>query len=191
MSVKSPRQVEQRKERYRQNLVRKLKAQQLARQQEEATAPTRKLLSSVLDGLNAMGALSRCDPTGWLVYGPKGFTGQNWAGALLWCRPNGYHAYKTLTVVGVWARMLEGETGSTVHLCIGHKTAAYTAPFFQPEAYQHALKRGFQQHYGADGSPPDEAAWLWHEVYAAEKRLALRTSVESVLAAWVESMTQV
>ncbi|MBC7871279.1 MAG: hypothetical protein H7Y09_10610 [Chitinophagaceae bacterium] len=163
---------------YRHNIIQQIKK----KQQEDESGKARSVLMGVLNGLNAMGALSRCDPPGMITYGPTGFHGLNWAGAVMWCKPSDYHGYKILTLLGVWAQMDEG----IISLTIGTRLLPFQAAFYDAGGYHTAIQRGFQSHYEDKGTPPPESDCLWMAVYTAERRLALRAEIETVLREWLE-----
>jgi hypothetical protein len=150
---------------------------------EKADAPKRAAqeeLARILDGLNVWGALEklrqkRFSPN--LCYGPKAVGGLEpvpFVGVVLWHRAAGYYGYKTLTLLGVWAR-----EESTVPILIGVKRLPYAAPFFDAEAYHKLIRRGYDLYYQDDGTPPPDAAVI---PYKPELRLSLRETIASELA---------
>ena len=142
----------------------------------------------ILDELNAFGFLDETrkrTPSGRLCFGPMDVYGAKWSGVVIWCRPTGYHAYKTLTLLGVWA-CIENEATDII---VGTRRLPYTAPFYDPEAYFRTLPRTFDLYYG-DATPPPEPQDRYLEVrYNPTQRLALRNKIEAVLAEVVAKST--
>lgn len=155
------------------------------RRAEMSAAPRRSLLLAVLDSLNTMDVLARWNPPGQQTYGPRSFTGQDWAGAVCWAKGTDYHAYKTLTLIGLWAR----QTDDTVELLVGKKTLSFSAAFYSAEAYHAAIQHDFRPYYAGDAAPPQPAAdvILWRDTYSAAQRLALRRAVAVAVTAAVET----
>src|SRR5690606_27984089 len=151
---------------------------------EKAEAPKRAAqeeLARILDGLNVWGTLEelrtkRFSPN--LCYGPKAIGGlvpTPFVGVVLWHRPAGYYGYKTLTLLGVWAK-LEGEKPE---LLIGSKRLAYSAPFYDAEAYHKLIRRNYDLYYQDDDLPPSDALTI---PYQPEHRLTLRETIASEFA---------
>jgi hypothetical protein len=164
------------------------------RRQQSSCAPGQADLSSILDGLNALGFLDdirRKNPRTISLYGPKAIRGQlkaedktrAWVGAVAWYKPRGYHHYRTLTVLGVWAI----EADACTRIVIGTKPLEFDSPVFNPESYYRHIKRGFDLYYRGDGSPPPP-----HQLYAAQydagERLATRETIQAVLVSWVAGL---
>ncbi len=158
-----------------------------------AVDPTRQAkLASVLDGLNAMGVLDdlhRKRIPGINLYGPKAFKGifpageaqkpAQWAGAVAWYKPRGYHHYRTLTLLGIWAL----ESAGGIQVVIGQKSLEFDLPVFNPKSYYRNIKQGFELHFADDGSPPG-ADWLYSIVYDLGQRLAVRQAIVGELDKW-------
>jgi hypothetical protein len=151
---------------------------------EKAEAPKRAAqdeLARILDGLNVWGILEalrakRFSPN--LCYGPKvigGLTPVPYVGVVLWHRPAGYYGYKTLTLLGVWARY-EGDNPA---LLVGVKRLSYSAPFYDAEAYHKLIRRSYDLYYQDDGAPPADATVF---PYQPEQRLSLRDTIATELA---------
>ena len=166
------------------------------RRQPSAKSPQQTTLASILDGLNALGVLDdirrkRLKP--FSVYGPKALRGEfkdaerlrHWSAGVIWYKPRGYHHYRTLTLLGIWAL----EMGEDVRVIIGSKTLEFDSPVFNPESYNREIKRGFELYYRGDGTPPPEADWRYSRVYASGERLAIREAVEATLLSWTASLS--
>jgi hypothetical protein len=159
--------------------------QQVAQiRRERAEAPKRAAqenLASVLDGLNVLGTLEdlrqkRFSPN--LCYGPKTVGTLEpvvCVGVVLWHRPAGYYGYKTLTMLGVWAR---GE-GTIPMIFVGVKRLAYARDFYDAEAYYKLIRRSYDLYYDDDSLPPADAFTI---LYSAEQRLSLRETIAAELA---------
>jgi hypothetical protein len=163
------------------------------RRQQQTHAPGQAGLSAILDGLNALGFLDDIRKKNLRtisLYGPKAMRGQlktegktqPWIGALAWYKPRGYHHYRTLTLLGVWA--IEAE--NCVEVIIGTKPLEFDSPVFNPESYYRHIKRGFELYYKGDGSPP--AQQLYRAQYDANERLATREAIQSTLASWAAAL---
>ena len=141
-------------------------------------------LARSLDGLNALDALDllrakRFSPN--LSWGAKAFTGKQptpWVGALIWHRPAGYFGYKTLTVIGVWA-VAEAEG---TRIIVGTKLLAFTAPFYEAEAYHKLIRDSFDLYYTDRGAPPEQNRWVFTTLYDPAQRLELRDQLPGLLA---------
>jgi hypothetical protein len=159
--------------------------QQVAQiRRERSEAPRRAAqenLARVLDGLNVLGTLEelrtkRFSPN--LCHGPKTVGTLEpvvCVGAVLWHRPAGYYGYKTLTIVGVWAR---AESALPL-ISVGVKRLAFARDFYDAEAYHKLIRRGFDLYYNDDGLPPSDA---FTTPYSAEQRLSLREIIAAELA---------
>jgi len=161
-----------------------------------ANTPQHASLAAILDGLNAMGcleALRKKRLRTISLYGPKALRGQldddggarSWAGAVAWYKPRGYHHFRVLTLLGIWAVAVE----DGVQVVVGTKTLDFDAPVFNPESYYRQIKGRFDLYYRGDGSPPPETGCLYSVHYDAGERLPLRDAVESALAAWAENLS--
>lgn len=151
---------------------------------EKAEAPKRAAqdeLARILDGLNVWDALDelrtkRFSPN--LCYGPKAIGGLApvpYVGVVLWHRPAGYYGYKSLSLLGVWARQ-EGEYPA---ILVGVKRLPYTAPFYDAEAYHKLIRRSYDLYYQNDGAPPADALAI---SYQPDLRLSLRETIAAELA---------
>lgn len=158
--------------------------------------PKQNDLAAILDGLNALGVLEGLRKKKLRtisLYGPKAVRGQmdiegkawQWAGAVTWFKPRGYHHYRTLTLLGIWA--VEVETGTQI--IIGSKTMEFDSPVFNPESYYREIKKRFDLYYKGDAAPPPESGQLYVTTYDAGERLALRDTVETTLAAWAAELS--
>lgn len=160
------------------------------RAQQEA-APKRELqddLARILENVDAWGkleAIRRNKRLRKVVYGPKivqGLAPDAWVGIVLWRRGSGYHGYKQLQLVGVWAFE---EAGQTV-LTVGTKWLAYSAPFYEAEAYHKLIRRSFDLYYEGDPTPPIDP--LYRRIYEPEQRLTIREEIRAALEAWAASV---
>ena len=153
---------------------------------QPARSPVQMELQRVLDALNVFGFLDearRKVPDAILCFGPKDVYGSGWSGVVVWFRPAGYHGYKTLTLLGIWACA----DRDAVPVIMGTRTLAFTAPFYNPEAYFHNIRRGFDLYYGDDASPPAESDRLYVTDYTPSRRLEIRGKIESVLDQYMQN----
>jgi hypothetical protein len=154
-----------------------------ARKAKQVAAQSHDDLARILDALDAWGKVERMAKAKALrgrCWGPKDIRGlapAAWVGVMGWHRAPGYHGYKTLTLWGVWA-VAEAETPLVV---VGAKHVAYSAPFYEAEAYHKLMRRGFSTYYTDDGSPPSPASRRLSIPYDPAARLALRDTVRDAL----------
>ena len=142
-----------------------------------------KRLNATLNAVNAAGYLGdvqRRAPSGLQVFGPKSLQGQGWAGAMLWIKRNGYHTYKMITLLGIWAQIQDNE----LHVIVGTRPLLYQAPIYAPDSYFHQIKRDFRLYYGKDAQPPTSTTHLYNAPYVAENRLVMRQQIEMALGQW-------
>lgn len=139
-------------------------------------------LGRILDALNAWGTLeeTRRALAGitQLINGPKAFTSSArslypYAGAVIWKRAPGYHGYKTLTLIGVWAlHDFTPDRQVAPSIVIGIKRLAYRPAFYDAEAYMKLIRRDYTLYYQDDYEPPlDPTA---QQFYTPARRLELR-----------------
>jgi hypothetical protein len=128
--------------------------------------------------------LRKRTPSGNLCFGPMDVYGAKWSGVVVWYRPAGYHSYKTLTLLGVWACVDQEAT----LIIVGTRPLPFTAPFYDPEAYFYKIPHSFDLYYGDDAPPPEEEDRLLEVRYNPAQRLALRDDIEAVLAEYVKSI---
>ncbi len=142
----------------------------------------RKPHDAVLDGLNAydsLAALAERDYEHILCHGPETKNAAAWSAVLIWFRNKGYHGYKRLTLLGIWAHYSESEMA----LSLGTRNLAYQAPIYDAGVYRVAIESGFQLYYGDDGRPPNENEHLhYSSLYSEKKRLTLRQALREILA---------
>jgi hypothetical protein len=143
------------------------------------------MLDAVLDGLNAYGFLddvqARHDEKV-LRYGPKIVTGESWVGVVIWQRPRGYHGYRTLTLLGIWAYVESVQ----VMITLGAKTLSFSNPYYNAEAYHKHIQTRFDLYYEGDASPPPESDRLYTVVYDSDQRLNIRREIEAQLVQWAK-----
>jgi hypothetical protein len=167
-----------------------------SRRQPNAKTPQQMKLASILDGLNALGFLEDMRKkrlSSISIYGPKAMRGhlpegestRQWAAALIWYKPRGYHHYRTLNILGIWAL----DAGDDTHLLVATKTLEFDSPVFNPESYHREIKRGFDLYYRGDAAPPADNH-LSNLVYVANQRLALREAIQSILAQWASDVSR-
>ncbi|GAB4513665.1 MAG: hypothetical protein OHK0046_14660 [Anaerolineae bacterium] len=138
----------------------------------------------ILDYLNAFGVLEHLQkrpPANWLCYGPKPV--KQAAGVVVWLRPRGYYHYQTLTLFGVWTAVQD----ESIVVMAGTHTLTYAQPFYNAEAYFHAIRQDYERHYGRVTTPPAQP--VWQAVYEASQRLTLRRELEAAVLAWREAQT--
>lgn len=161
------------------------------RRQQMQQAPQREAqtgLARYLDNLNAFGVLEAVQqnpPDKKLYFGPgdyRGFTPVTWAATVIWFRPPGYHNYKTITLLGVWAA---GEVMSP-EIVVGTRQLNFSAPFYNGESYFRQLRKSFETYYGKDAPPPEEANTLYKAHYESEKRLEMRQTIAKVIREWCD-----
>lgn len=147
---------------------------------EPARTAEQRELQRRLDDLNAFGFLSDAQsdaPAGALCFGPRDVYGDDWVGVVIWLRPGGYHGYKTLTLVGIWARAENEEP----QIIVGTLQLRFTAPFYNPEAYFHTLRQSFGLYYSDAITVPEGSSRLYETRYDPSRRLAIRSEIEAVL----------
>jgi hypothetical protein len=164
-----------------QEIMRRM-AQRRAEQEAAPKRQAKETMAHVLDSLDAYGKLERIKNSRVLhfAYGPKAFEALKpmpWVGVMLWRRGSGYHGYKTLQIIGVWAYDQSG----TPIITVGTKRLAYNAPTYEAEAYQKLIKRGFDLYYEGDASPPPVANRVYTAQYHFDRRLELRDELRTVL----------
>jgi hypothetical protein len=161
------------------------------RKQEQASVSTHDDLANVLDAVNAWGYLEEAKESGLRqinCFGPKVvrkpvFKKETpWVGVVVWHKPRGYHHYRTLDLLGIWAL----ENTGALHLTIGTRTLEFAAPVFNPESYYRWIQQGFDVYYEDDGCPPPESGRVYTVQYQAEQRLAIRNAIVGELAKWAE-----
>lgn len=140
-------------------------------------------LMGTLDGLNAFGMLENAakrSPSKLLAYGPqdvRGSSPQVYAGVVIWHRPKGYRSYKSLTLLGIWAAQMDGET----RILVGERRLSFQASHYNAESVFHHLKRTFTVHYGKSAPPPEPQHRLIDAAYQPESRLKTRQQVAAVV----------
>ncbi|MFN8376851.1 MAG: hypothetical protein U0694_28760 [Anaerolineae bacterium] len=167
-----------------QEILRRIEAQKRAKE----SGAQRVTLSAALDSLNALGMLDDVritDRPGWVCWGPLAFEGKDWLAALVWCKPATYHGYRQLTVLGIWAQFAD----TAIDITLATKTLAFTAPFYEAEAYHKLMRGGFDTYYNDKGAPPEESGWLYHSRYDADKRLEMRAALKAALLQWAQRHT--
>jgi hypothetical protein len=134
-------------------------------------------LARILDDLNVMDTLESIRKRSRLTYGPKVIlSAQPSRAVVIWRRAPGYHAYKTLTLIGVWAYLRDDAPIIT----IGTKQLAFSAPFYDAEAYNKLIRQNYDLYYKDDNRPPAQPAFSVR--YDPEQRLDLRETIERELA---------
>jgi hypothetical protein len=144
------------------------------------TEPARVQLAAILDGLDTWRAVegARAAAPRLLAWGPKavsGITPSPWVGVVMWARAPGYDGYRVLTLRGVWV-VQEGEA---VRVMAGVKRLAYSAPFYEAEAYHKLIRKNFDLYYADDGAPP--AHPTLDTPYDEARRLELRERVKGAM----------
>ncbi len=149
----------------------------MARRKALQAAPQQDALAQVLDAVNAFDTLDALQSQIRLCYGPKVISSAAPSkGVVIWQRPPGYHGYKVLTLIGVWARLIE----DTPQIVVGSKRLAFSAPFYDADAYHKLIRRSYDLYYQDDKLPPRDPAFS--APYAADLRLELRRTVARTLA---------
>lgn len=155
------------------SLLNEIIARRRANQVMQQTDP----LARVLDDLNVMDTLEALRRRAKLTYGPKIITSALPSkGVVLWQRGNGYYGYKTLKVLGVWAILRDEATV----IVVGSKTLAFSAPFYETEAYHKLIKQNYDLYYTDDNRPPAQPSFSVR--YDPEARLDLRETVGKEMA---------
>ena len=135
----------------------------------------------VLDQLNAydsLAALAEREYVHILCHGPKTVSATAWSAVLAWFHKKGYHGYKRLTLLGIWAHFAESE----MVLSLGTRDLTYRAPIYDAGVYRVAIENGFQLYYGDNGHPPEENdRLLYRSLYSAKKRLIHRQALREIL----------
>ena len=154
--------------------------------QKPPQTPVQRELHRILDDLNAFGFLEDArnrTPPEMLCFGPKDIYGPTWSGVVIWLRPAGYHNYQTLLLLGVWAATAIDEA----QILVGRRTLPFTAPFYNPEAYFHTIRRTFDIYYDGNTEPPADQDRLHEVVYDPSQRLAIRQDIEIALEQFMAS----
>ena len=142
--------------------------------------PARTALAAILDKLDAWRAVEaalKAAPR-LLSWGPKAVSGVGpplWVGVVMWTRAPGYDGYRVLTLRGVWAI----EEGEAARVIVGVRRLAYSAPFYEAEAYHKLIRNSFDLYYGDDGTPPAQPTLS--VLYDEAQRLTLREQVRAAL----------
>ena len=108
-------------------------------------------------------------------------------GVVLWYRPPGYHHYQLLNLLGIWAR---GENDQ-IQIIVGTRALTYQGNYYNPESYFHHIRRTYETYYGKDASPPGGSGQLYTVIYDPARRLEIRRELDSTLAQWAQTHTQV
>ena len=149
----------------------------MARRAALKAAPQRNALAQILDSLNAFDTLESLTRRLRLTYGPKVITrGAESMGVVVWKRAPGYHGYKILTLTGLWVALRDDQP----YVLVGSKTLAFSAPFYDADAYHKIIRSSYDLYYQDDNLPPVKPAFTVR--YAAEQRLELREIVARELA---------
>lgn len=155
------------------------------RKQQKAVQSARLTLASVLDALNAAGALADIPRR---HYGPARQTGRAnghpCLASVIWWPGAGFYGYKLLTVLGVWAVPVPGEHAPEIH--IGSKRLPYTAATYNPEAYHRLLRKGYRAYHADDGAPPPRPLRAF--TYQPDERLGQRDMLREAVLALVEAV---
>ncbi len=139
-----------------------------ARQIEQQTDP----LARVLDDLNVMDTLAAISSRASLCYGPKVIrSAAPSLGVVIWQRPPGYHGYKTLILAGVWVSLRSDRP----ILAVGKKHLAFSAPFYDADAYHKLIRKSYDLYYADNNKPPAQPSYT--VAYDAEQRLELRETI--------------
>jgi hypothetical protein len=158
-------------------------AERRAQQQQAPQLEVQQSLARLLDSVDAMGkleTLSRSRPLRRTTFGPKAYQGLQphpWVGVVVWRRDAGYHGYKHLNLIGVWAF----QEADTPYLTVATKPLKYTARGYEAEAYHKLIKKNFDLYYRDDGSPPSPASRRYTVAYDPAERLSIRQAIRDEL----------
>ena len=153
------------------------------RRAQQAAAPKREArddLAHILDDVDAWGkleAIQRAKALRRLCWGPAvvgGITPAPWAGVVIWRRGSGYHDYKQIQLIGIWA--LTGDEDLPL-LTVGAKMLSYSAQGYEAEAYHKLIRKHFNLYYRDDGSPPPPGSRRYTVRYELARRLAIRDAL--------------
>jgi len=137
-------------------------------------------LARILDDLNVMDTLEAIRKRSKLTYGPKVILSALPSRAVvIWRRAAGYHAYKTLTLIGVWAYQRD----NAPVIAIGAKQLAFSAPFYDAEAYNKLIRQNYDLYYKDDNRPPARSSYSVR--YDPDQRLELRETLEGELSKYL------
>ncbi len=151
----------------------------MARRRAKQLAPQQDVLARVLDDLNAVDTLDALRRRNKLTYGPQVLRGAT-MGVVVWRRAAGYYGYKTLSLIGVWAVLRDDAANAVPYVIVGKKLLAFSAPFYDADAYHKLIRKNYDLYYHDDGTPPVKPSLAVH--YAADERLDLRAPVARELA---------
>jgi hypothetical protein len=138
----------------------------------------------ILDSLNAydkMATLPLQDYKHILCYGPQAIRQSKESGVVIWYRNKGYHGYKTLHLLGIWAHHIE----TNIALTIGIRNLPYRAVIYNAEGYHASIHKGFRAFYEDDGHhPTDTDNILFQMIYQQKERLTHRQTLHKILHQW-------
>ena len=150
------------------------------RQNSEPATPQDRILD-LMNGYDALAALTQRDYADRLCYGPKAIRRAAWSAAVIWYHPKGYYGWQRLKLLGIWAHGVHTD----IMLTIGIRQLRYQAPIYNPESYHAAIKRGFRLYYGDNGAPPDEHdRILFQARHSSKERLTHRQTLNDILLRW-------
>ncbi len=154
------------------------------RQKRQAPSPHAQALE-LLNAFDAFAALTQRDYEHIICYGPKLLRAAAWAGVALWYQRKGYHGYRTLRLLGLWAHYQD----SAMMLSLGQRQLPYRAPIYDAGIYRVAIQSDFRLYYEDAGGPPTAgAALLYQAPYKPEERLRQRRALQEILRDWAEGI---
>lgn len=160
------------------DLLNEIIARRKANQVAQQTDP----LARILDALNALDALAGLCARAPLCYGPKVIrSALPSLAVVVWQRPAGYYGYKTLKLAGVWVLLRAGQPV----ISVGQKHLAYSADFYDADAYHKLIRQSYNLYYQDDNRPPVKPTYS--VAYDADARLDLRGIVTHEVAKLVLS----
>ncbi len=140
-------------------------------------------LINAYDSLASLTALYYPDV---LCYGPKALRRSAWSAVAIWYHQKGYHGYRLLELLGVWATY----QGTDLLLTIGRRRLPYRAPVYDAGVYHVAIQNGFTLYYEDDGGAPSAAdSTLYCARFTSRDRLAHRQALTDILDNWKREMS--
>ena len=169
------------------DILRKISARKpfgQAARESKALAPHDRALNLV-NAYDNLRDLSQREFSCIICEGPKTLRGAAWSGVVIWHRDKGYHGYRRLTLLGIWA----GYRDDDIWLTLGRRKLDYKAPIYDPGVYRVAIANGFQLYYEDDGRPPDAEDQIWYQApFVMGDRLRQRLELRDLLSQWLLEM---
>jgi len=109
-------------------------------------------------------------------------TNSTWIGLLIWYHAKTIHAYRELTLMGLWVVRDEQQ----IQIRIGQRKLKYAQAVYTAEAYHKLIKKHWTPYYKDDGSPPTSDQANWVVKYDQAQRLNIRAQIADYFANWLD-----